>query len=101
MPRPARMALALLLAAACATNAALAESLLPGAESRPSAIAASTPTNVLTRLWSFLAGLRSKNGCSLDPFGVCGAAQGTTSSAPEELENGCSPDPFGRCLPGH
>jgi hypothetical protein len=93
MPRRSRLALALLLATALVTTAALADGPFPR-NFRLSAVEAPAPTNVLARLWSFVARLWSKNGCSGDPHGHCLPA---TGSATTSGDNGCSGDPDGRC----
>jgi hypothetical protein len=67
MPRLSRLALAFLLTAVLASTSALAAGPLPGLR----AAEASAATHAVARLWSFLAGLWSKNGCQLDPNGQC------------------------------
>lgn len=93
MSRLPRLTLALLLASLLLTTAALA-SPLPGAGPRRTAATASAPLDLFGRLWAFLAGFWSKNGCSADPSGLCTS---TPTSTPTS-ENGCSADPDGHCL---
>jgi len=51
---------------------------------------------VFSRIWSLLVHAGSKNGCSIDPFGLCKTQQrGTDMTA--SSDNGCSPDPNGQC----
>jgi hypothetical protein len=52
--------------------------------------------DVLARVWGFLTGAPSDNGCRLDPDGRCLQGQ----SAAPTADNGCGADPDGRCLPG-
>jgi hypothetical protein len=49
------------------------------------------------KVWGILANLWSKNGGSLDPFGLLGS-QPTTSSSTTFCDAGGSLDPFGRCV---
>ncbi|HSK76448.1 MAG TPA: hypothetical protein VLQ45_08305 [Thermoanaerobaculia bacterium] len=42
-------------------------------------------------LWSFLAQAWEKEGCRIDPDGLC------APEAPVNTKEGCSLDPFGRC----
>ena len=92
MSRLPRLTLALLLAVTLLTTAAAPASPLPGAGSRRTAAPASAPLDLLGRLWSFLTGFRTKNGCSVDPNGLCASTPTPTS------ENGCGLDPDGLCL---
>jgi hypothetical protein len=69
MPRLPRMALVLLMAAILATTAALADPL-GKAQTRRSAISASTPSDFAAQLWSFLSRAWAKNGSQVDPSGV-------------------------------
>ena len=45
--------------------------------------------------WSYLVGLREKEGCGLDPHGLCKASSSTTSNS----DAGCGIDPSGCELP--
>ncbi len=51
--------------------------------------------DLFSRGWSFLSALWAEVGCSVDPFGGCGAA----GARPDPIlsEVGCSIDPDGRC----
>ena len=46
------------------------------------------PENLLVMLWSYLAGRSGKEGCGLDPSGLC-------KSNPSEQDAGCGLDPSG------
>jgi hypothetical protein len=48
----------------------------------------------LSWLWSTVASILEKAGCSGDPFGL------PLTGAQETTDAGCSGDPFGQCLPG-
>jgi|SRR5215210_56335 len=55
-----------------------------------------TAWELVAHLWNALTAAWIDAGCSVDPYGGCGAS----SSAPEPTEfvdEGCSVDPFGRC----
>ncbi len=53
--------------------------------------AAQTP---LSWLWNALVSGREKEGCRIDPNGLC------LPNSQKSLDNGCSLDPYGRCIPG-
>jgi hypothetical protein len=55
-----------------------------------------SPWDRLARLWSAVTALWSEEGCSVDPYGRCGAANSPAAPA-EKLDNGCKIDPFGGC----
>jgi hypothetical protein len=93
MLRLRHLTLAILLASILLSTAALARPL-PGPSPRRTVAAASAPLDLFGRLWSFLSGLWSKNGCSVDPNGLC------TPSPTPTSENGCGADPDGHCLSG-
>lgn len=87
-----RKAVLLLLAFVLAFPWAASAGLRP-ASAR--AVAPSTSAfleDLLSRVWSFLAGVRNKEGCHLDPSGGC---------APGAIrpDTGCHLDPDGRCAP--
>jgi hypothetical protein len=48
----------------------------------------------LSWLWSTVASILEKAGCSGDPFGL------PLAGTQETVDAGCSGDPFGQCLPG-
>src|SRR6185295_5659631 len=54
---------------------------------------------LLARLWSAVAAFWGDNGCSVDPFGVCGAAS-TPPEPSQNVDNGCGMDPYGSCREG-
>src|SRR5262245_26372240 len=98
MPRLSRLALAFfLLIAVLASTSALAAGPLSGPVPRLSVAEASVATDAVIRLWSFLANLWSKNGCAVDPDGLCVKDNG--SVMPPAAKNGCSADPSGLCRP--
>ena len=94
MPRLSRPALAFLLTAILASTSALAAGPLSGPV--PRVTEASAATHVVARLWSFLKGLWSKNGCQVDPQGLCLKDNGSASPT---AKNGCHVDPNGQCRP--
>ncbi|HSK79788.1 MAG TPA: hypothetical protein VLQ45_25260 [Thermoanaerobaculia bacterium] len=84
----------------------------PAAQARP----IHSDSNVLTRIWSLVTGLWSKNGCRIDPDGYCipGTGEGDitiengcviepngqcATGSPVTTKNGCRLDPDGRCIP--
>jgi hypothetical protein len=48
----------------------------------------------LSRLWNALVSVWEKEGCRIDPNGLC------LPSSQESVDNGCGLDPYGRCIPG-
>jgi hypothetical protein len=48
----------------------------------------------LSRLWNALVSVWEKNGCVIDPNGLC------VPNSQESADNGCGLDPYGRCIPG-
>ena len=96
MSRLPRLTLAILIAATLLTTAATSAEPLPGAGPRQPAITASATLDLFGRLWSFLTGFWSKNGCSVDPSGLYTSTPAPTPTS----ENGCSADPDGHCLSG-
>jgi hypothetical protein len=91
MTRWTRIALVFLLVAALATTAVPAAPL-SGAGPGADRIVVSTPLDLLARAWDFLASLWSKNGCQVDPSGLCLPDQGSGTT-----KNGCGADPNGYC----
>lgn len=58
-------------------------------------------TEALLQLWSYMAGVLTKEGCGIDPDGRrCTTASSSGTSAPAGSDAGCGIDPDGRCLPG-
>jgi hypothetical protein len=51
---------------------------------------------ILTQFWSFVSSIWAKNGCEIDPNGVCVLSPATATSS----DNGCGLDPDGHCLTG-
>jgi hypothetical protein len=60
--------------------------------SHPERVMASDSMESFSRFWSVLASFWTKNGCSLDPNGIC-------LPKAKPTKNGCQMDPDGRCLP--
>ena len=52
--------------------------------------------NPLVMLWSYLTGLFEKEGCGIDPNGLC---KNSTATSPTTTKEGCGIDPDGRCAP--
>jgi hypothetical protein len=66
----------------------------PRTEVRQPARAVESPSvNLLERVWSFLRNAWSKEGCHIDPDGVC------TDQPPVQSDTGCHIDPNGICVP--
>lgn len=66
----------------------------PRSTARPSRTQAVAQTP-LSRFWNSLVRAWEKEGCRIDPNGLC-----TTIIPPETADAGCSADPYGHCLPG-
>ena len=63
----------------------------------PHRVRVSNPvTQAFLQLWSYVAGALTKEGCGIDPDGLCLPG----GLAPASLDAGCGLDPSGRCLPG-
>jgi len=62
---------------------------------QPEVAAQAAPTDLLGRLWSFLANVWFKSGCYIDPSGRC-ALQ--TAAPAGQRDEGCYIDPDGWCL---
>ncbi|MEO6193890.1 MAG: hypothetical protein ABIS20_12830 [Thermoanaerobaculia bacterium] len=88
MTSSSRKSLAVLFALLLASTAVSAE---PRGPHRARTVASDSMES-FSRFWRVLAGFWTKNGCSLDPSGIC-----LPKATP--TENGCSADPDGRCLP--
>lgn len=96
MPRSSfrRNALLLLLTAVLATPLTAAAG--PRHESlRPAKAVEPAPLDLWSRAWSFLRSVWNKEGCHIDPSGLCVSkpAQQPTS----ETDAGCNIDPGGLC----
>jgi hypothetical protein len=61
---------------------------------RRAAQSITTVWDLFTRLWSL--GSVTKNGCGIDPHGLCSPSPGAVP-APAQLDNGCTIDPHGGC----
>jgi hypothetical protein len=57
--------------------------------------AASLVLDFVSRVWSRLTVLQTKEGCNIDPNGGC--TTGTSPAPPPVTETGCHIDPDGRC----
>src|SRR6266545_2542231 len=69
----------------------------PGAWKEPAGT--QSPWDLFARLWSTVTALWSDNGCLIDPFGVCGAAN-SPAGPTENVDEGCKIDPYGGCRNG-
>ena len=49
----------------------------------------------LASLWTWLSHVWAKNGCMIDPHGIC--LLGTGPASPAGADNGCGIDPHGSC----
>ncbi len=88
-----RTTILLLLAAILA--APLISSAAPRTEDPQPVIAAAPDSlDLLDRAWSFLRKVWSKEGCHIDPNGLCSAG---TDQSPAQTKEGCDIDPLGRC----
>lgn len=66
---------------------------------RPAEISAQASLNLFSKIWSLLTSMWNKNGCRVDPNGICVSQQGNTDIT-VGADNGCSGDPNGHCLSG-
>ena len=89
-----RKTLLLLLVAVLATPWPLAADP-PQASSRPAKTAAPAPFELLRRAWSFLQSAWSKEGCRIDPSGLCLSAPAQQPTL--QTDTGCAIDPGGLC----
>ena len=72
---------------------AIAQPLKPA--HKKAAVGASATAAPLTRLRSWFLSVWEKNGCAIDPHGLC---QPSSVTAPQpSADNGCGIDPGGRC----
>jgi len=93
MPRSARSCFAALLLVLLLVPAAVQADDAPRAtEPRQSSSPGRTAWAILARVWNFVTGSASKNGCAVEISGVCLAPEPTPT-----LDNGCEFDPSGRC----
>ena len=89
-----RTSILLLLAVILA--APLVSSAAPRTEGPQPVIAAEPDSlDLLGRVWSFLRNVWSKEGCHIDPNGLCSSGKDQPSS---NAKSGCAIDPFGRCI---
>ena len=72
----------------------------PGAHPHHARIA-NPVTEAFLQFWSYVAGVLTKEGCTIDPDGRrCITTSNSGASAPAGSDAGCTIDPSGRCLPG-
>jgi hypothetical protein len=57
------------------------------------------PSTFVAHLWAALTAVWGEEGCSIDPYGRCGADSATPAPT-ENLDEGCKMDPFGGCREG-
>jgi hypothetical protein len=62
--------------------------------------AVAVPLDLFSHLWSFAAQWWSKNGCSIDPNGICKSDEGQLPPPSSYTDNGCDIDPNGICAAG-
>jgi hypothetical protein len=88
-----------LLVVSVALTTPLCEAASRGRASRPA------PASTHLGIWTWVTSLWAKNGCSIDPGGLCATNPTSHSLAPvpsgSSLEEGCSLDPGGRTCGGH
>jgi hypothetical protein len=53
--------------------------------------------DVLVQAWRFLTGIWNKEGCHIDPNGLCVTMTAPISSPLSSVDTGCNIDPDGRC----
>lgn len=89
-----RMTAVLLLLLAAILAAPLAAAAAPRTEGpRLSTATAPDSFDLLDRAWSFLRKVWSKEGCSINPNGLCW-------QPPAQTKDSCSINPDGQCKPG-
>jgi hypothetical protein len=93
---PRKAAVLVLLALSLGTSGLFAAKAPP--EGRPAKTATRSTAHLLETLWGRVAGVWTKEGCRIDPWGQC-----STSTAPQtqNTDAGCGSDPLGRCSPDH
>jgi hypothetical protein len=77
-------------------RAATARSSREDIQKRPQATALSLRLQALQQLW---VGFWTKEGCRIDPWGLCEPSSSTSPT--QSSDAGCGADPWGRCLPDH
>ena len=93
--RVLRTAAVLILLALSLGTSAFAAKARP-VPSHPSRAAARSASGVFAPLWRLAVDGLTKTGCSIEPWGRCGASAQTQTT-----EEGCGIDPWGRCSAGH
>ncbi len=91
-----RTAAVLILLALSLGTSAFAAKARPEVSSRPSSAAARSASGVFAPLWRLAVDGLAKAGCTIDPWGRCGASAQT-----QDAEEGCGLEPWGRCSAGH
>lgn len=93
--RVLRTAAVLILLALSLGTSAFAAKARPEVPSRPSRAAARSAAGVFAPLWRLAVDGLTKAGCTINPWGQCGASAQT-----QDAEAGCGTDPLGRCSAG-
>ncbi|MEO6196191.1 MAG: hypothetical protein ABIS20_24480 [Thermoanaerobaculia bacterium] len=94
--RSLRTAAVLILLALSLGTSAFAAKARPAVPSRPSKAAAPSAAGVFAPLWRLAVDGLTKEGCTIEPWGRCGASAPT-----QDADAGCGIDPWGRCSAGH
>jgi hypothetical protein len=68
------------------------------AQTRPASVSASAPLDLFSSAWRFLTRLWTKEGCRIDPNGLCVPQLAQPLPEPRAGE-GCRIDPSGACKP--
>ncbi len=69
----------------------------PASGEQPAKVSKPSPTNLLSRSWSFITTFWSKEGCHIDPDGRCVLAPAPVPTGRMQRETGCHIDPNGLC----
>jgi len=64
-------------------------------EPRPLPSAAELPLDFMSRVWNLVNRVLAKNGCWIDPHGICTTSQGSDPTV--QGDTGCGLDPYGIC----
>lgn len=94
--RVLRTAAVLILLALSLGTSAFAAKARPAAPARPSRAAARSAAGVFAPLWRLAVEAWTKEGCTIEPWGRCGASAQTPPT-----KAGCTIDPWGQCSTGH
>jgi hypothetical protein len=91
-----RKVAALALAGLCLASWLSASETRARPAARPSSAVTEAPRSLVVSLWNALVSLWAKNGCHIDPNGLCSPVSGTGGSGQGvSADNGCHLDPSG------